>query len=142
MRAALSILILTAAVAGCGNGVAPLTGDIYILQSIAGVPLPAPYVNAPDGSKIVADSIALDGNGRGTRRTTYDGPSINSRQFTDLTYVQSGNHVDIYFPCPPNADCIPGPHLSGTITSASLTIDQSTVYSLKPLIYARLYPPD
>ena len=141
MRRATSFLILTAALAGCSNGVGPLRGDIYILQSIAGVSLPAPYVTAPNATRIIADSIGLDANGRGNRRTTYD-RSSNSREFTELTYVQSGNHVDIYFPCPPNADCIPGPHLSGTITNTGMTIDQSTVYALKPLVYARLFPPD
>jgi hypothetical protein len=138
--------VLTLALAcGCGNGLAPLEGDIYVLRSIAGVSLPAPFVPNPiEGNRLVADTIALAANGTGERRTLQDGgvPGEPSRHRTELTYTRTAHRIDINFVCRDTGDCIGGPHLSGTITNAGITIDQSTVYAVKPFVYTRLFPPD
>src|SRR5687767_4569931 len=127
-----AILAALAFGAGCHDSLAPLAGDIYVLQSIAGVPLPAPHVeNSIEDMRIVADTIALSANGRGVRRTVYSGypaPHDPTRQEADLTYTRSGGHIEINYVCRDTGDCIAGPHLSGTITDGGMTIDQSAVH--------------
>ena len=134
-----ALILALALLGGCNNGLAPLRGDLYALQSIAGVSLPAPYVaNAIEGNRIIADTIALEADGTGMRRTLYGHLPEASRQEAELTYTRTGARIEINFRCRDTNDCIPGPHLSGTITDTGITIDQSTVYSLKPFVYSRL----
>jgi hypothetical protein len=127
---------------GCGNSLAPLEGDIYVLKSIAGVQLPAPYVeNAIEDSRVVADTIALTADGKGVRRITYSGypaPQDFRRHVNELTYTQSGGRVEINFVCNDTGDCIAGPHLAGAVTDDGMTIDQSAVFTLKPFVYTRV----
>ena len=137
--------IAVSLVLGCrGDVTAPLAGDKYILESIAGVALPAPYFNGPnDPYRIVADTIALQGGGGGLRRTVYEKGTPSDREAveTDFSYTLQGASIAIYFSCPPNADCIAGPHLSGTMTDATLNITNA-LGGLVPLAYRRRFPPD
>lgn len=128
-------------VAGCSNGTEPLKGDVYVLSSIAGVAVPAPYTKTPSANGlIIADTLAFDDEGFGTRRTYYEGangPTDRHSSETRFSYVRNGDAVSITFVCPPNADCIPGPHLVGTFTFTSLTIDTS-ISTRVPLVFSRI----
>jgi hypothetical protein len=119
----------------------PLTGDIFVLQSIAGAPLPAAYsIFASFGPHLIADTVAFVSADAGERRTTYD-----DSQFSDtrrnrrevFSYIRNGDRIEISFPCPPGASCIKPPHLIGTITVSSFVVD-SSVLTLKPLVYRKL----
>ena len=131
--------------AGCSNGVEPLRGDLYVLLSISGVAVPAPYTATPSvNGRIIADTLAFDDKGGGTRRTLYEGAGGASdlhRSEDRFTYTRAGDHVEIFIACPPNADCIPGPHLVGTFSNVGLTIETSAL-SRVPLVFSRIMPLD
>jgi hypothetical protein len=135
-------LAVLAGTLSCSDALAPpLEGDLYSLQSIAGVPLPARYaLIGPEGEHIVADTLALRANGTGTRRTRYEYPKLKP-QSTEVSfkYTRVGDHIEIKFPCPDL--CTEGPDLSGTITGSGIAIDESP-YTLTPFIYVRSFPPD
>lgn len=135
-RLLLGILVLVA----CHSPLAPLTGDVYVLRSIAGVPVPAPYAQNPDYvDDIVADTIAFVSDDAGERRTAYGRKlGIDRDKFT---YTRSGTRVEIWFPCPPNADCVAGPHIVGDRSSSGFVADVSRI-TRAPLVYSRLYPLD
>jgi hypothetical protein len=137
--------ILAAVVLGCrAEPTSPLTGERYVLESIAGVAVPAPYFGGPnDNFRIVADTIALGGSGTGLRRTVYETVTPFERHAveTHFEYSVQATAIVIYFPCPANADCIAGPHLSGTLLAESMNITQSAG-TLVPLVYRRLFPLD
>ena len=135
-------LALLAGTLSCSDALAPpLEGDLYSLQSIAGVSLPARFAQlGPEGENIVADTLALRPDGTGTRRTRYEYPRLEPQSTqSSFTYTRSGDRIEIRFPCPDL--CTDGPDLSGTITSAGISIDQSD-YLRTPLVYVRLFPPD
>ena len=143
MRKLVAVIVLAA---GCGSVTdPPLTGDIYVLDSIEGVALPAPYSPNRDAmQRIIADTLALATDGSGTRRTAYEGgpdPTRPRREETAFSYTRSGDHIEIAFACPPTARCIPAPHLAGTITTTGITITTSVVLRY-PLVFHRLFPPD
>lgn len=128
----------------CRSNTEPLTGRIYILTSIAGQVLPAPYASNPDFNGLaIADTLALRDGGRGERRFVHEGDTPGSRvsERAELTWSQSGSQVTITLDCPPGAMCIAGPHLVGTIGNGTLTITESLV-TRQPLVYSYLYPPD
>ena len=118
----------------------PLHGEIYVLESIAGVSLPAPYAPNPEFSeRIVADTFAFVDGESGIRRTKYEGDAeVLDEEFS---YSTSGESISITFGCPINALCIAGPHLTGTRTNASIIITHSVV-TRQPLALRRLFPPD
>ena len=131
-------------VIGCRSETEPVSGRIYVMQSIAGQALPAPYAPNPDFNGLaVADTLALHEDGTGERRFVHEGDTPGSRiaERSDLTWTQSGPQITITLDCPPMALCIAGPHFVGTVASGKLTITQSLV-TRQPLVYQYLYPPD
>ena len=141
-RALVALLIVSA----CDNDpLAPLSGDQYVLRSIAGVSLPAPYAPNPDhNERIVADTLAFQSNGSGMRRTVYEGnPDPAARRLEESTFnwIGQGDRVEITFTCPPDALCIQGPHLAGTRSNSEIVITESAI-SRHPLVFARRFPPD
>jgi hypothetical protein len=142
IRSGLFALVFAVA---CSESLAPLTGDIYVLGSIAGVSLPAPYTASPSvNGRIIADTMAFASDGRGTRRTRYEGangPSDVHSEEATFTYTKTGDHVEVWFACPPNADCIAGPHLTGTLINATWTVETAVAFRV-PMIFFRLFPPD
>jgi hypothetical protein len=138
------------ALVACSNSTGPLNGDVYVLESIAGVKLPAPYFAGPnDNYRVVADTIAIGSSralnpaGKGERRTVYETVNPFERRGSNMAfdYIIANDKITITFPCPPNADCIAGPHLSGTIGDGSIVITQS-VGTRQPLVFRRLFPLD
>jgi hypothetical protein len=136
----LSASILLAAVLGCsGDKLGPLGRDFYALESIAGVPLPAPYAQNPSyNGLLVADSIAFREGGTGFRHSVYQDENSTTRYAIDedFNWTRDDNEIAITFICPPAALCIAGPHLIGTTDEATLTITDSKV-TRQPLVYRR-----
>jgi hypothetical protein len=129
---------LTLAV-GC-NRLDPLRVDHYMLNSIAGVSLPAPYTPSSASSKVAFDELAFYEDGTGTRQTLYEGSS-GAAATQSFSFTRVGNHVEVTFACPPGADCMAAPHLVGTFSSTGLTIE-TAVGALVPLVYTRVMPID
>jgi hypothetical protein len=124
--------------AACHAPLAPLTGDVYVLRSIAGVPVPAPYPQNPANvDNIITDTIAFLSANIGERRTVYGSRSGVER--TKFTYTRNDSRVEIWFPCPANADCVAGPHIVGNLSSSDFVGD-ITRTSRGPLVYTRLIP--
>src|SRR3954462_15790121 len=107
--------IVLAAAMGCSADTAsPLGRDFYALQSVAGIPLPAPYAQNPYyNGLVVADSMAFREDGTGTRHAIYQQESSTERYATDegFSWTRDGNNIAITFVCPALASCIAGPHL-------------------------------
>src|ERR671921_217494 len=106
MKRALFVALLGIA---CNSSAGPLKGELFVLQSIEGVALPAPYAeNRNFPLRIIADTLGLLTSNSGERRTRLEADNIGSTRFTreTFTYVRTGDHLEISFPCPDNADCI------------------------------------
>jgi hypothetical protein len=144
IRRLLTGMLLFGAAPGCADSLGPLDGDLYVLESIAGDPVPAPYVeDLGSDHRIVADSMSFAANGSGIRRTVYDEDAADGGSYTqqeEFTYTRAGNRIEIWFECADTAMCIAGPHLAGDIGDAAITFDVS-VRTRKPLAFRRLFPP-
>ncbi|HUQ20833.1 MAG TPA: hypothetical protein VM099_14545 [Gemmatimonadaceae bacterium] len=137
MRWLLVGVLLTA---GCTSSVTPLRGELFILQSIAGIPLPAPYAENPNlNLRIVTDSLWLTSLTTGERhaRVEVDAAGKTQLNVEEFDYVRTDNHIEISFRCPPAALCVRPPHMVGTLTLDSFVVDQSVV-SRRPLVYRRM----
>jgi hypothetical protein len=127
---------------GCHDSTAPgLLGTMYVLQSIDGQPLPAPYaanLQLPD--RMFADTLVLRDDGTGESRTVIEESlgGAKDHQVQQLTYSGT-NHVEITFTCPPGALCIEGPHLSGDVSAGGIVFSVSKV-TRAPLVFARAAP--
>ena len=153
-------LAATLAAVGCRAAAEPDpfgTGRVFVLQSIAGVPLPAPEAQyAACGSVVVADTLVLYDNGSGLRRTVQDVPSYEGAvnpetcepaassprkritQQHEFDYRLSGSAIEVDYPCNDviivMASCIAPPHHTGTLTAAALVFDVSST-GRAPLVY-------
>jgi len=135
----LSLILILAAALGCSKDESPLGRDFYALQTVAGVPLPAPYApNASYNGLLVADSIAFREDGTGLRHWVYQDENSTARHALEeeLNWSRDGNSIAITFVCPPTALCIAGPHFAGTIDETTMTITDSKV-TRQPLVYQR-----
>ena len=154
------VMLVVAATAGCRSAVDPdpfRTGRVFVLQSIAGVALPAPeWQNAACGAVVVADTLVLYDNGTGLRRTvqevpTYQGavdpetcepaasgPKKRTVQQHEFGYRTAGAAIEVDYPCNDvvlvMASCIAPPHHTGTISAESLVFDVS-ITGRAPLVY-------
>jgi hypothetical protein len=122
---------------GCDSGTAPLSGDIYVLSTVKGLPLPTTYTDLTS-FRVHVDSMAFHANGTGERRSLWDSyQGTKEAQRSTFTYVRTGTRIEITFDCPNNALCIAGPHLAGTVDATSMTITESKM-SFVPLVFAKL----
>ena len=145
---------------GCRAAVDPdpfATGRVFVLQSIAGLPLPAPEAQSTAcGSAVVADTLVLYDDGTGLRRTVEDVPSYQgavnpetcepaaSSPKTRVTrqhafeYRVSGTAIEVDYPCNDviivMASCIAPPHHTGTLAAGGLVFDVSRT-GRAPLVY-------
>ncbi|HET9426342.1 MAG TPA: hypothetical protein VFO55_13315 [Gemmatimonadaceae bacterium] len=143
MKRIATLLLL---VAGCRANPGPeLPSQMFVLTSIAGQPLPAPWAPNPDvGTLAYADTLRLYQDNTGSRRTVNQGDTPGSRVTSEsaFTWTQSGSQMTITFICGPDALCIAAPHFVGTIgVNGDFTVTQSFV-TRQPLVYRYLYPPD
>ncbi len=135
--------LLTALLAmGCSDSNAPgLPGTVYVLQSIDGQPLPAPYaenLQLPD--RMFADTLVLRDDGTGESRIVIEESlgGLKDHQVQQLTYSGT-THIEITFICPPAALCIAGPHLAGDASAGGIVFSVSKV-TRAPLVFERAAP--
>lgn len=148
MRCSLRPLALLASVClplACSDLFAPgqLAGT-YVLQSVAGQPLPALlYSNGIDAAGTVyADTLRLAPGGHATLTevlTSIPGPSGFHTSVDTLTYTLTFDIValQIVFSCPPSADCAPPPRIVGHATPDGLEIDTFD-YQRVPQVFTRV----
>ncbi len=141
MRSTAAILTLLGLLASCqfnpfcGN---QSIGD-YDLVSIAGDPLPAPFV--VQGARVlvtvVSSRIRLRSNHRGEEvvRQLAQGQTSPVEVTNQFGFTIEGNPIQITYDCPDLASCIAGPHLEGWIDDQGMAF--SRALGLTPLWYVR-----
>lgn len=141
---AISVRIVSlGAVLLCGCNLDPdVAGERYVLRSIAGIPLPAPYAQNPEhNARIIADTLVLHEDGTGEWRalieTSLNGPTHAAR--VELMYTQDGDDIAISFVCDDMGACIAPPHFVGEARSGGDRIDfHLSRVSRAPLVYDRI----
>ena len=125
---------LLAVAAGCSDDDL-MNQRRFILASIDGDPLPAvEHENVSGRYVALADTIVFTSVTRGfhTRVVRVEPssaqPPETTRSTTEFTYESSSpgaeGNISIFYVCPDGvlADCLAGPHLSGTLGEATLTL--------------------
>ncbi len=141
MRSTPAILTMLGLLAGCSFN--PFGGDNsvgdYDLVSIAGDPLPAPFVvqGAQVLVTVVSSRIRLRNDHRGEEvvRQLVSGQSSPNENTTEFGFIIEGNTIRITYDCPAFASCIAGPHLEGRIDNQGMVF--SRALGLTPLRYVR-----
>ncbi len=121
----------------CRDGLGPSdVAGTYVLERVGGAPLPAEvFRDRVSYMRVTADTLRLrdDGTGRYTSvrviQPLGDGlpAEIPTQLDSDLAFEIVGMRIDITFHCPPNANCIPGPHLIAHRNDGGLIIGTSMV---------------
>jgi hypothetical protein len=139
--------IASAFVAGCGGD--PTDADVrgvYVLDRVGNQPLPAVvFENSAGSVRIIADTLRLTGDGRGSTTSiqvferqgsgsTADAPTRYDGQ---LAYALSGSRIMMDFICGPNALCLAGPHLIARRGAPGLVVEWS-ITSDEPMYYRRV----
>ncbi len=141
MRATVAILTMLGPLAGCQFN--PFDGGAtvgeYDLVSIAGDPLPAPFVvqGAQVVVTVVSSRIRLwnDHRGEEVARQLGQGRTSPYETTTEFGFTIEGNTIRITYDCPDLASCIAGPHLEGRIDDQGMVF--SRALGLTPLRYVR-----
>ena len=97
-------------------------GSVYVLHSVDGNSLPAvQYVTPELTVYVVADTLRLFSNGSGEHVAIleYEGPGPleepGATERESLAFQRNGNEIALTLVCPDLADCLAGPHYTGTI---------------------------
>jgi hypothetical protein len=156
MLAALSSCLSLTAVAGlllgCRSSTEPQPASTttYVLQRVAGDPLPAVLVtNEVVEIRVFSDTIRLKGDGTGTISGVQESipltpgtPAEGPRHITSPIHYQiTPTQIEIAFDCPDLANCIPPPHLLATVRSDGLQVRWGPqLQGRDPLDYVRVTP--
>jgi hypothetical protein len=142
MRTSITACFLVVGLAACRGSSGPdITGDTFVLRSVSGQQLPAPFAPNPSSNTlVVAETLVFAANNVGEQRATYADPAGSRWEVrTRFTYARAGDAMEISFVCADNASCIEPPHLVGTVTSTELLINSSRVTRV-PLRFERVPP--
>ena len=128
----------------CGESLGP--GDIagtYVLQRVANDPLPA-VLYAVNGRsvRVIAETLQFTPDLRGRLSTNREiespGAAVEPAGWaTAFTFRLISDRIEVAFPCPPNANCLPPPHLVLRQTADGVLADFA-MGARTPLVYARL----
>jgi hypothetical protein len=136
LKAALIATVAFTLACSDGSGPGDLAGR-YRLERYEGSPLPAVRFQSSDGTTlVVSEQIVLDEDGEGLRFNTGRTVDAAHPQGDDYSYTQAltyqvrNGQIAITFICPPNADCIAGPHLVGERVAGGIALAPPT--SSKP----------
>jgi hypothetical protein len=132
----------------CGTTTGPIQvpPSTYVLRRVAGDPLPAVLVTTDLVQvRVFSDSIRLSSDGTGTisgvRQTTLLTPGTPAEAPEPITipihYRNQIDRLEIDFDCPPQANCIPPPHLIATVQQGGLQVYWAPgITGRQPLEYA------
>jgi hypothetical protein len=142
MRFGTLVALAALGFAACSDSNAPgLDGRVYVLRSIDGIALPAPYAENPQlDSRMFADTLVLRDDGTGDWRTVVEESVGGAKQHVVETLTWTGTtYIEIAFTCPPGADCIAPPHLAGDVTPGGILFTVSKV-TRAPLDFQSVAP--
>ena len=146
VRSVFLVIFAAVAVQACSDASGPdgLPGT-YRLERFEARELPAVTNQSSAGTVfIVSQRVILGDEGKGG--TITEGRSVDDAhpQGSDFSYAQAlsyvvrGARIEITFICPPNADCIAGPHLVGEQIDSGLALGPPA--SSRPAsTYKRIY---
>jgi hypothetical protein len=135
-RPALAALLAMTTVAGCSLTGPDRDEGEYVLVSLKGTPVPTVTTELPSLLVIVvADTIVLRDDGTGVRTSVSDsyemidgvpsGAEPNRvRSSTSITWSTVLGLFEAAFVCPPNANCIAGPHIIGRFSDDGLVLER------------------
>ena len=124
----------------CDNPTASIA-DVYILQSIANVALPAAYAPNPDyPNRLISGALILneDGTGRFEAIAELELGGATFGFDSELQWSREGNDLTITLACNDIASCVAGPHFSGTLSHERLTVPASNVMRT-PLVFEAVF---
>lgn len=123
------------------------TARIYVLRTVAGVPVPAPLIDNEHVTIVtLADTIWLEADGTGvevvTERTTDKAsgdPTVVRTDARTFGYSVAGGRIEVSFECNDVIirSCSAPPHYQGTLSAAQLTLNHALHYRT-PLSYERV----
>lgn len=143
IRGLIAVAVGLLATAACGDPLEP--GDVagnYVLDAVAGEPLPAVLLENPHYRfRVHADELRLNVDGSGHRVTTGIGERLDmegdpeaTTWDRELVFRVVGGRVEIEYVCPINASCTPPPHLIARRVAGGLRVE-STQAERDPLWY-------
>lgn len=131
---------------GCGESAlqppdAPISGR-WILVSVAGDALPALTLASDSTSRVAADTVTFRSDGSGERVSFYRAGALNAqrqdrRGRSTFRWTQTGDVVEVFLTCPPDAACIAGPHLVGYVDGDTVDVLQPGTVLRAPWRYLR-----
>jgi hypothetical protein len=149
LAAGLLAVLSAAAAIACGDPLAPEEiAGIYALQRVEADHLPTVlYTNEFVRVRVLADTIRLRADGTGMRFGVWEFEPLQeglelenpASGETDLRFETVGANIEIAFVCPPNANCLPPPHLVAGKLSEGLLVNIAPGQRVRlPLLYARV----
>jgi hypothetical protein len=131
----------------CQDSLAPTdVAGTYVLQSVATEPLPAEiYRNDYVTIRVIADTLRLRPDGTGTMsgvqvaepRQEGMAPATPAWWTGQLRFRIVEGDVEVTMICPPDANCVPGPHLTARRLDSGLRVDYA-LGGRVPRVYARI----
>lgn len=126
-----AMTLAAVALAACRDALAPdAVAGRWALREVGGAPLPVVRFVANNATiRTLADTLRLGADGRGThvevqQTTLADGTrQAPTRRETELWHRVAGERLEITHVCPPNANCVAGPHLIARRAGAELVVD-------------------
>ena len=122
------VVLLALSLSGCSED---LNGERFVLESLGGHLLPAVEFDTGEERFVVeAETLAFTSSHRGrrSRRVRVDdagGVISTTLSATDgFAYELDGVDVSVTFDCPPDANCVAGPHLLGQRIRGKLRVYQ------------------
>jgi hypothetical protein len=126
----LTALVVALSPACSGDSLAPGTlGEEYMLVSVAGDALPTELFTSESGTLLVlSQTIRFGPKGAGSITETTElvlpgagAPAASPVAVTSgLHWTEADGRVEVEFDCPPNAQCVAGPHLIASVDGQAL----------------------
>lgn len=118
------------------------TVDQWVLVSVAGDPLPARTRAGDTTSLISSERLVFLEDGSGARVSSYRtgapaGATMDRTGRSTFRWKRNNDLVEIFLTCPPNAACVVGPHLRGSVDGNSVNVVWVGTVLRAPWQYAR-----
>lgn len=118
------------------------TVDQWVLVSVAGDPLPARTRAGDTTSLIRSERLVFLEDGSGALVSSYrtlasSGTPMDRTGRSTFRWRRNNDLVEIFLTCPPNAACIVGPHIRGSVDGNSVNVVWVGTVLRAPWQYAR-----
>jgi hypothetical protein len=92
---------------------------------------------------VLTDTVRLGPDGTGSQSGVYEWIGVDSQGpmwgSSEIRYRRLGTYIEIDYVCPPNANCVPPPHLIGQRIAGGLRLEWApTLSGRSPMIYRQV----